>query len=203
MHLSLLDKERKLTPEHIIYYQACYYFGQEIFHPESTDLEVRIKKEAKLAHRLQSLSEVMKEGFNLEQQRVRALQTLKDLDADNSEVTRRITNGPALPGLSFFGLQLTSASEWFSASQGRFGELFKVAVAQIMNLTPETSDCPITNIPKNADEPQVLPLPSVEPKLSTSRLKSSVKLTLATRNSTPVEEADADIEDADLGNSLA
>lgn len=151
-HLTLLNKPYQRTPEHIIYYQACYYFGQEIFHPESTDLEVRSNKEQRLAHRLQSLSEVMKKGFNLDQQRLRALQTLKDLETDNAEVTKRMTNGPALPGLSFFGVQLTSASEWFSASHGRFGELFKVAVTKIMNLTPENSDCPITRQPKAASD---------------------------------------------------
>ena len=140
--VTLLNKVYLKTPEHIIYTQACYYFGQEIFHPESADLEIRGKKEAKLAVRLQTLSEVIKKDFTLEQQRSRALQVLKDLAADNGEVTKRMTSGPALPGLSIFGLQLTSASEWFSASKGRFDELFKLAVNKIKALTPETSDCP-------------------------------------------------------------
>jgi hypothetical protein len=144
--ITLLNKPYQKTPEHIIYYQSCYYFGQEIFHPESTDLEIRGKKEAKLAVRLQSLSEVMKKDFTLEQQRSRALQILKDLSTDNQEVTKRMTSGPALPGLSIFGFQLTSASEWFSASQGRFGELFNVAVSKISALTLEASDCPQSKV---------------------------------------------------------
>jgi hypothetical protein len=140
--ITLLNKPYQRTPEHIIYYHSCYYFGQEIFHPESTDLEIRAKKEAKLAIRLQSLSEIIKEGFTLEQQRLRALQIIKDLLDDNLKVTKRVTSGPAMPGLSFFGFQLTSAPDWFSASQGRFGEQFKVAGMKIAALTVETSDCP-------------------------------------------------------------
>ncbi|MDI1351927.1 MAG: hypothetical protein PSV35_04015, partial [bacterium] len=84
---NLLNKEHTSTPENIVYYHACYYFGEEIFDPKAhSDVGIRAKKEGALEKRLQSLSELIKPTYTLQEQRIRTLQVLEDLAADNKIV---------------------------------------------------------------------------------------------------------------------
>lgn len=138
---NLLNKPYSETPENIVYYHSAYYFGEEIFTPKSgIDLEIRVKKEQKLAIRLQSLSELIKPSHTLDQQRERAMQVLTDLANDNKMVIKKDEGATpvALPGLSFWGFSMTAPTDWFAASEGRMGQQFNFACRKIREMTKDT-----------------------------------------------------------------
>lgn len=138
---SLLNKEYTETPENIVYFHAGYYFGDDIFTPKTNiDVEIRNKKEDRLAIRLKSLSELIKPTHSFEEQKERALQVLQDLAADNKVVIKKGDNSSvSIPGLglSFWGFQITAPTEWFSAGEGRFAEEFNMAVRKIQEMKSE------------------------------------------------------------------
>jgi hypothetical protein len=135
---SLLDKEYTETPENIVYFHSAVYFGDDIFTPKANiDVEIRNKKEDRLAIRLKSLSELIKPGYSFEEQKERTLQVLQDLAADNKLVIKGDNSNVAVPGLSFWGFQITAPTEWFSAGEGRFAEEFNMAVRRIKEMKPE------------------------------------------------------------------
>ena len=150
---NLLDKIYTETPENIVYYHAAYYLGDEIFNPKGGDLSIRSTKEQKLGERLETLKELIKPHYNLEEQRRRVLQVLKDLSTDNQAAIKKDkSSGYALPWLTLYGAQLNLPEEWFAASEGRFAEEFNMAVRKINAMTaeqfvqPELSETPISTL---------------------------------------------------------
>ncbi len=132
---NLLNRPYPQTPEAIIYYHACYYLGQEIFTPESRDVKIRNKKEESLGIRLKQLNDLMQLERPLVEQKNIASQIIKDMLSDNAQAVMRHTGaGPALPGLSFMGFQVTSPAGWFAASKGRFSEQFKISLLRINDI---------------------------------------------------------------------
>ncbi|PJD96603.1 MAG: hypothetical protein CK426_08135 [Legionella sp.] len=145
---NLLNRPYQKTPQYEIYYQACYYFGQEVFQPKAHDREIRTDKERCLAIRLTQLEELIRPEYTLKEQQERAVQVLNDMFTDNKKIIRSTSESRyALPGISVAGIQLTSAPEWFSARSGRFKEVFSIALHQIQKMTPDTSDCPLSEEP--------------------------------------------------------
>ncbi|PWY56565.1 hypothetical protein DGG96_05420 [Legionella qingyii] len=135
---NLIDKEFKNNPEHIVYYHAVYYFGEEIFCPKSgIDVKLRAEKEKKLGDRLQSLFELIKPSHNLEEQKKRTLQVLGDLAEDNKRTLKKDKSSYTLPYFSFYGVALTLPTDWFSPSEGRLGEQLNLAIRKINEITLE------------------------------------------------------------------
>jgi hypothetical protein len=143
---GLLDKEYTETPENIIYFHAVYYFGEEIFVPKSgIDVEIRSQKEKKLEIRLKSLSELIKPTHTLDEQKERSIQVLEDLASDNKLAIKKEEGSTpvAVPGLSFWGFQITAPTEWFAASEGRMGVQFNLAARRIREMTEDTFEPPV------------------------------------------------------------
>ncbi|QMT58775.1 hypothetical protein [Legionella sp. PC997] len=135
----LIDQDFKNNPAHIVYQHAVYYFGEEIFCPLSgIDLKLRAEKEEKLGVRLQSLFEIIKPSHNLEEQKKRTLQVLRDLAEDNKKTVKKDKANYTLPFFSFYGVHLTLPSDWFSPSEGRLGEQLNLAIRKINELTTDT-----------------------------------------------------------------
>ncbi|KGP64292.1 hypothetical protein EP47_00115 [Legionella norrlandica] len=132
---KLLDKSYSETPEYIVYYHAAVYLGDEIFTPKpGIDISIRNQKEDQVAKRLQSLSELIKSNYNLEEQRERALQVLSDLAADNKKIIKK--DESSLPSFSlFWGASIVAPAELFSAREGRFGDEFNMANRRIKAMT--------------------------------------------------------------------
>lgn len=146
---KLLDRAYASTPEHITYFHACYYFGEEIFSPSmKLDVNIRNKKEETLVKRLQQLSQLIKPESDLEEQRKWTLQTLKDLATDNRDIVKK-PGSFNLPGLSFWGIAVTAPNDIFSASEGRFAVQFSLAINKVEAMTAATFE------PSDAYEPEL------------------------------------------------
>lgn len=124
------------TPDGVVYYHATYYFGEEVFNPlKAIDHEIRKRKEESLKNRLIRLSELIKPEYDCLARAERTLEVLQDLASDNKKAIKKEEGkGFAIPGLSFWGLNLTAPSEWFSASEGRLGAQLTLAVSKINEL---------------------------------------------------------------------
>ncbi len=135
--LRLINYPYSKTPEHVIYYHAIFYFGEEIFKPCSGDLEIRKRKEDAVFERIQSLSERIKPEFGLSDRKERAMSALKDLSADNNHIiTPKNTSAFGLPFLSvggFFSVKVPT--KLFNPSEGRFGQQFSLAENTIEKMT--------------------------------------------------------------------
>lgn len=136
---SLLNREYTKNPEGIVYYYAAYYFGEDKFTPRTNvDSQLRILKEELLRARLQTLSELIRPEFLLEDRRSRTLRVLQDLDSDNKKVIHGDGTSLPVPGVNFWGVQANLSTDVFSPGEGSMGELFKAAAQEIIALTPET-----------------------------------------------------------------
>lgn len=142
---NLLNRTYYETPENVVYFHAIFYFGQEIFEAAlGLNQDIRTLKEKSLARRLVILSELIKPEFNLNDRKTRALQVLLDLNTDNQQAIK--TNAPSIPipvpGLKFFGTELTAPNELLYAGDGRIKKLIDVMEEKINAMTNEDFEKP-------------------------------------------------------------
>ncbi|RUR18406.1 hypothetical protein ELY21_08075 [Legionella sp. km535] len=135
--LRLINHQFYNTPEHIIYYTAAGYLGEEIFKPSNKDAEIRARKEEAVLSRIQSLYERIRPEHGLVDRKQRATDALKDLSMDNKAIiTPESSSSFGIPFLSLGGVfSVKVPTTLFNPSEGRFGKLFNFAESEVHDMS--------------------------------------------------------------------
>lgn len=136
--LSLINHPDVYTPENIVYYYAAFYFGGELFSPtQGLDENLRKRKEQAVAQRIQILSNLIRPEYPFNSRVEFVTKVLSDLSTDNKTIVNPGTSVIGVPYASIWGCSVKIPTTLFNPSEGRFGQLFSLAVNLINDMSEE------------------------------------------------------------------
>ncbi|CAM2746196.1 hypothetical protein [Legionella worsleiensis] len=136
--LQLINHPYRQTPEHIVYYYAAIYLGEEIFQPHDwAKPDIRDLKEKAVIDRIQSISLKIQSQFSLEARKEQVLKELNDLLRDNHDiVTPKSTSSIGIPFFDIASLiKIRVPTTFFDPGEGRLARVFGLAKIEVMHMT--------------------------------------------------------------------